>query len=111
MAEEHGLYKLPLHSKESEYLSWKRHVYAYLRRSDPELLALSEGSENVKDWIEKSTKAKSDIVLALGPSATAKTSEIIDDDSKTARELWDELARLHRTTSTQAILKLKQELD
>ncbi len=28
-----------------------------------------------------------------------------------AKELWDELARLHTTTSTQAILNLKQELD
>ncbi len=101
MAEERGLYKLPLLNKESEYLSWKRRVYAYLRRCDPDLLALSErpeeGSENLKAWIEKSTKAKSDIVLALGSSATANTSEIIDDDHKTAKELWDELARLHTT--------------
>ncbi len=85
----------PLLNKESEYLSWKRRVYAYLRRRDPELLALSErpeeGSVNLKAWIEKSTKAKSDIVLALGPSASAKTSEIIDDDTRTAKELWESL--------------------
>ncbi len=90
----------------------ERRVYAYLRRSDPDLLALSEcpeeGSANLKLWIEKSTKAKSDIVLSLGPSATAKTSEIIDDDTKTAKELWDELARLHTTTSTHAILNLNR---
>ncbi len=30
---------------------------------------------------------------------------------KTAKELWDELARLHTTTSTQAVLNLKQQLD
>ncbi len=50
-------------------------------------------------------------MLALGPSAKSKTSEIIDDDSKTAKELWDELARLHKMTSTQAILNLKQQID
>ncbi len=27
------------------------------------------------------------------------------------RELWDELARLHKMTSTQAILNLKQQID
>ncbi len=61
--------------------------------------------------IEKSTKAKSDIVLAFGPSATAKTSEIIGDDSKTAREVWDELAHSHTTTTTQAVINLRRELD
>ncbi len=62
MAEERGLYKLTLLSKESEYLSWKRRVYAYLRRSDPNLLALSErpeeGSANLKPWIENSNESK-----------------------------------------------------
>ncbi len=114
IAEKRGLFKLPLLHKGSEYLSWKRSVYAYLCGGDPALLALSErpekGSDKKQNRVEKSTKAKSDIVLGLGPSATSKTSEVIDDDSKTAEELWDELAHLHTMTSTQTILNLNQQL-
>ncbi len=49
--------------------------------------------------------------MAPGPSATSKTSEIIDNDSKTAKELWNELGRLYPTTSARAVLNLKQQLD
>ena len=111
MADERGLLKLPVLTKESDYLSWKRRIYAYLRRSDPALVAFAprpaEDSDDFIDWFEKSTKGKSGIVLPFVPFVTAKRSEIIDNDKKTAKDLWDELARLHTTTSTQAILNLK----
>ncbi len=90
-------------------------MYACLRRSDPDLLAIfkrpEDDTKNNKLRIEKSMKANSDIILAFGPSATDETCDIIDDDSKTAKEFWDELVRLETSTPTLIVLKLKQELD
>ncbi len=94
--------------KENEYLKLQRRVYAYLRRSDQDILALSkrpeDDGENHKLRIEKSMKAKSDIILALGPSATDKTSDMFDNDSKTAKEFREELARCERITPAQAVM-------
>lgn len=85
--------------------------------SDPQLIALFDKleeavSQTVKQtWFKKSTKAKSNIILCLVPDAFSQTRAVIDDDQKTAKDLWEELERMCSTTSAQAIQNLHQRLD
>lgn len=41
----------------------------------------------------------------------AKTGHIVDDDSKTAKDLWEALVNMYTTTNAQAILNLRTLLD
>lgn len=114
-SENMGVLRLPKLSKPADYLRWKRYVYAYIRRDDPLLKCFTEGpAENQRgyvSWAELNAKAKSVIVLSLGDEVIAKVRVLVDEDDKTAKELWDELARIHTTSSTQKIANLHQKLD
>lgn len=102
-------------NKTADYIHWKRRIHAFLRRDDPQLVGLTEnpgGSQQTqKIWLEKSTRAKSNIILCLGADALSQTRTFIDDDDRTAKELWEELERIYTTTSAQAIQNLHQRLD
>lgn len=41
----------------------------------------------------------------------AKTGSIIDDDDKTAYDIWTAYVRINTVTSTQSVQKLNSELD
>ena len=56
-------------------------------------------------------KAKTAIILSLGTSPLAQLAELIDDDDKTAKQLWDALAKLHTTSNAQLIINLQHELE
>ena len=108
--------KLPLIIKPSDYIHWKRRLYTFLRKDDHELTGLSAEPEGVtksviRTWKRLSTEAKSHLVLSLGPDAISQTRRIIDDDEKSAKDLWDELNRIYTTTSGQAVQNLRQKLD
>lgn len=107
--------RLPKLSKPDDYLRWKRQVYAYIRRDDPTLRCFNEApignQRQFATWNEANARAKSTIVLTIGDAVIAKVRILVDDDEKTAKELWDELARIHTTSSTQTIANLQQRLD
>ena len=108
--------KLPKLEKPEDFIQWKRRTHAFLRRDDPLLVGLSDAPpkepENIYlSWLKKSTKAKCNIVLSLGDTALSQTRLIVDDDTKTAQDLWKELARIYTMTNGQAIQNLKQKLD
>jgi len=108
--------KLPKLHTQADYILWRRRVYAFLRRNDVELLGLSEEPEDAsaavkKRWFEASTKAKSTIILCLGDAPLAQTRLLVDDDDRSAKELWDELMRIFTTSNTQSILNIRNELD
>ena len=65
----------------------------------------------LNNWDEKNAKAKSIIILTLGDSVMAQNKSIVDDDDKTAKELWDELCRLYTTSNQQAITNLHNRLN
>ena len=118
MSSENGtnILKLPPLIKPSDYIHWKRRLYAFLRKDDAELVGLSDQPEAVtqavmRTWKKLSTKAKSHLVLSLRPNAISQTRRIIDDDDKSAKDLWDELNRIYTTTSGQAVQNLRQKLD
>lgn len=62
------------------------------------------------DWTIANAKTKSKIVLYIGDSALAKTSEIFHGDG-TAEQLWDELGRIFTISSTQAAANLQGRLE
>ena len=95
--------KLPPLNKSSDYIHWKRRLYAFLRKYHQELIVLSAEPDGVtqsvmRTWKRLSTKAKSHLVLSLGPDAISQTRRIIDEDEKSAKDLWDELNRIYTTT-------------
>jgi len=92
MAESHQdtVNRLPKLNEPPDYIQWKRRVHAFLRRDDPHLIGLSRHPQGSavfnENWLKKSTKAKSNIILSLGDNALAQTRLIVDSDDKTARE-------------------------
>ena len=113
---ETNIMRLPPLHKPSDYIHWKRRLYAFIRKDDPELVGLSFRPEGVsqstlRNWTKLSTQAKSNIVLSLGSDAFSQTRKIIDDDEQSAKHLWDELNRIYTTTSGQAVQNLRQKLD
>jgi len=90
------VHRLPKLNSPSEYIQWRRRLYAYLRRDDPLLEGLSEEPTTATattrmNWLKKATRAKSNIILSLGDSALAQTWLFVDGDDKTAKDLWLEL--------------------
>lgn len=107
-SESSSLNKLPKLTKSSEYLKWKRKAIAFIRREEPSLSLIStkntiEGS--LKAWEEKRAKAKSAIILCLGDAVLTKTTEVVDEDTTSAKKPWDELTRISATYSQQSITK------
>lgn len=109
-----SLMRLPKLTKLSEYLQWKHRIHVYIRREDAMLAALSDQPmeyEEVKIWKEKSAKAKSTIILCLVDSVLANTRAIVDDDERSAKDLWVEQKRMFTTSSQQAITNLHNRLN
>jgi len=110
------VHRLPKLNSPSEYIQWRRRLYAYLRRDDPLLEGLSEEPTTATattrmNWLKKATRAKSNIILSLGDSALAQTRLFVDGDDKTAKDLWLELERIYATSNQQAIQNIKNTLD
>ncbi len=89
---------------------------AFLRRDDYLLLGLQESPNTqsqgaVNTWRKAQTIAKANITLHLGSQAQIRTRSIIDDDDKTAYDLWTGLAETYTATNTQAVQNLKHQLD
>lgn len=102
--------------KSDDYFLWKRRVYAYIRRYDAELIGFdSEPSSNSPSahnkWFELVIRSKSIIVLSLGDSPLAKVRHLIDDDSISAKQLWDEHETIYTASNAQTILNLRQDMD
>ena len=100
----------------NDYAEWKRLMKAYIRREDIFLLGLQEapqGNSNaaITAWNKAQIQAKSNIILNLGPQPQIRCRTIIDDDDKTAHELWTFLEDTYTSTNTQAIQNLRLELD
>jgi len=104
-AEQDPITKLPKLGNSKDYIHWRRRVHAFIRRNDFELLGFTEEPVGAsvairKKWLEAMIKAKSSIVLSLGSGPLAQLSAIIDDDERTAKELWDGLHQMLRPFST-----------
>ena len=50
-------------------------------------------------------------MLSLGPDAVSQTRAIIDEDGKSAKELWDELEKIYTESSAQRIQNITQQLE
>ena len=113
----------PLLNKDG-YLQWKRKMIAYYWLDDIDLIALKgtiqsvyeeQGSltnaSAITDHRNRSIIAKSNIVLSLGSTPAAAVTTTIDDDDKTAKDLWDELRKLYTTSNTQQIMNIAQKLE
>lgn len=108
------LKKFPKLGKDADYLQWKRRIYGFIRREEPFLEYFSQKlteEAKVSAWEEKSAKEKSTIILFLYDVVLAKTRSIVDDDGKSAKELWDEMKRMYTTYTQQAMTNLHNRLN
>lgn len=62
-------------------------------------------------WLKANVKAKSDITLTLADSLLAQVSTLVDNDDKTAKELWDELDEGYRMPNTKLVINIQRQLD
>lgn len=86
-----------------------------MRREDLELLCFQDHPENTtstktRKWLKAMLEAKYSIILTLETRPLAQLSDIIDDDDRTARELWDSIVKLCTISSEQEIINLEQQL-
>lgn len=49
------------------------------------------------------------MIKSFSLSVMAKAVKIVNDGKRTAKELWDKLYELYKTTNTQVVMNLKQE--
>lgn len=65
---------------------------------------------DIANWTEKSAKSKSDIVLFLRNTVLEMTREIVDDHSKSGKELRDALNRMFSISMDQKVFNLHKRL-
>jgi len=99
-----------------DFVEWRRMIKAYLRRDDYLLLGLEKSAEDdtqqaIAAWRKAQIIAKSNIVLHLGSQPQVRCRGIIDNDDKTAYDLWKALEETYTATNSQAIQNLRHQLD
>ena len=62
-------------------------------------------------WENKSAITKSTIILALSEVVQIRAIALVDDDTKTAHELWEFLATTYTASNEQAIQNIRVKLD
>ena len=116
MSEHDGVTKLPKLTGAEDYINWRQRLKAYIQRNDIELFGLSNRpeSENTREqtrWRNAMFKAKSEITLTLADGPMAQVSAIVDDDNRTAKDLWDALDRIYRMSNSQMVINIERELE
>ena len=111
-----GVTKLPKLMGADNFVNWKRRIKAYIQRNDIDLQGLSsrpdtENQREISRWRAAMVKAKSEITLTLSDGPMAQVSSIIDDDNRTAKDLWDALDRSYRMSNTQMVINIKSGLE
>ena len=100
----------------ADFNAWRRLIKAYLRKEDIGLLGLQENPKEETEaarteWQKAQVVAKSNIILHLGPQPQIRSRAILDDDNRTAYELWTFLQNTYTATNEQAIQNLVHQLD
>ena len=100
----------------ADYQFWSRNARAYLTRYDPLLLGLkpeAQGTSNVaiNKWREASAQAKGTLTLLLSEQVQVRAIAILEDDDRTAHELWEFLRSTYTKSNEQAIQNLRVKLD
>lgn len=115
MATRKNVTNLPkLHGAEA-FINWRRSVKAYIQQSDASFIgireAFEEGPATQKEkWFETSVKAKSTITPTFAVGPLVQVSLIVDDDEKSAKELWVQLDSIYRMASTRMVINTERDL-
>lgn len=110
--------KVPKLKFAADYIQWRRRMKAYFQRSCPLLLGLkprstgrgASSSAAQDDWVLTSARATGRIILCLGDPVASQTRLFVDDDDKTAGDLWNELEHIFMMSNAQVIQNQKQKL-
>ena len=99
-----------------DYAFWRRNARAYLTRYDPLLLGLkpeAQGSSAnaINKWREASAQAKGSLTLLLSEQVQVRAIAIIEDENKTAYDLWEFLRSTYTASNEQAVQNLRVKLD
>jgi len=100
----------------NDFIHWRRNVRAYLQRYDPLLLGLKEtpngnSAAARNKWEEARNSAKGTLTLHLSPGVQARAIEYVDDESKSALDLWNFLNTTYTATNVQAVQNLRNKLE
>lgn len=111
-----GVTKLPKLTGADDYINWRRRVKAYLQQQDIDLIGLTDRPDLTpaaqhRKWRELNVKAKSAITLTLSDGPLAQIRTIVDDDERTAKDLWTELDKVYRMSNTQMVINIERELE
>ena len=77
----------------SDYPFWSRNARSYLTFYDPLLLGLKKQAQGtcnaaMQKWCEASAMSKDTVTLLLTEAVQIQAITIIEDDRKTAHDLW-----------------------
>jgi len=111
-----GVPKPPKLNSSSDFIKWRRLLFALIRRDDVYVEGLKDRPEDVpaaatRRWEERNARAKSTITLYLGDAPLAQLSEIVDDEESNAKDLWEAVAKLYTSSNSQAVINLQRELE
>lgn len=93
--------KIPMITGVEDFVNWKRRAIAYLQNQDYELLGMSDRPERASSAMarkrqETNASGNTSITLTLADGTLSQDSTIIDEDERTAKDLWEELDKIFR---------------
>jgi len=106
----------------ADFPRWRRNARADLNRQDPKLLFLKDqpavpaNQEAIDEsewalWINANAIAKANIILMLSDAVQIRAIAYVDDEAKTAKELWEFLALTYTASNEQAVQNIRIKLD
>jgi len=100
----------------TDFARWKRNAKAYLVHQDPSKLGLMPApmgntAAERRAWNHANALAKSNITLLLSEQVQIRAMAYIDDESKTAHELWEFLNSTYTASNEQAVQNIRVKLD
>lgn len=107
---------LPRLTGADDFIHWRQRVKASLPQNDVDFIGLSYKPDPVtssqqRRWLQLDAKSKSTIALTFGNGQLARVSATVDDDKKTAKDLWDELGSAYQMSNKQMVSNIQRELE
>lgn len=108
--------RLPKLTEADNYINWRRWIKEYIQRNYTELLGLSDCPENETQreqarWSSAMVKARSRITLTLSDGPITQASSIVDDDRRSAKDLWEALDKSYIAANTQIFINVERDLE
>lgn len=108
----HG--KLDKRKIATDYIFWCLRILAHLPRDDPYLGGLwpcpeelPMSNRTMRTWIDNSLNAKNTSTPFLADSAMGMARKMVEDDKKTAKDIWNALKYAYTKYNTHAVQNIR----